>query len=104
MTEKRVLYADIVPYEVPNSLASLCGPAGGPLRLPLHLWWAPGPTFDLTNRLELLVAYRAIVRDGRTRDQEELLNAALLVVVWPALRLPVRCRWAWEDAFSELTG
>jgi hypothetical protein len=102
MTQRHVLFSDVVPYDLPSALAALRGPADGTLTLPLHLWWAPGPVFDLTDRSELLAAYRAIVRDGRTVDQEELLNAALLVAVWPDLRLPVRCRTAWEDAFPEL--
>ena len=102
MTQNHVLFSDVVPYDVPSSLESLRGPAKGTVTLPLHLWWAPGPAFDLTDRSDLLTAYRAIVRDGRTVDQEELLNARLLVAVWPELRLPVRCRKAWEDAFPEL--
>ena len=102
MTRPHVLFSDVVPYDLPTSLAALRGPADGPLTLPLHLWWAPRPTFDLADRSELLAAYRAIVRDGRTVDQEELLNASLLVAAWAELRLPVRCRTVWEDTFPEL--
>lgn len=102
MTPGRMLYSDIVPYDVPTSLESMRGPAHGSLTLPMHLWWAPGPTFDLADRAELLAVYRAIVRDARTSDQEALLNSALLVAVWPELRLPVRCRQTWVETFPEL--
>lgn len=39
MTVPRVLYADLVPYEVPSSLAALRGTSSGLLTLPRHLWW-----------------------------------------------------------------
>jgi hypothetical protein len=102
VTEPHVLFQDVVPYDIPSSLGALRGPAAGRLTLPLHIWWAPEPTFDLADRSELLVAYRAVVREGRTEDQEALLNRNLLLSVWPDLRLPIRCRRAWEDAFPEL--
>jgi hypothetical protein len=102
MTEQHVLFQDVVPYDIPSSLDALRGPATGRLTLPLHIWWAPAPTFDLADRSDLLVAYRAVVREGRAEDQEALLNRGLLLTVWPELRLPVRCREAWENAFPEL--
>ena len=102
MSEPHVLFADVVPYEVPPSLDALRGPAEGTLTLPLHLWWGPGSSFDLADRDELLAAYRAVVREGRTVDQEELLNLDLLVAVWSDLRLPARCRAGWEHLHAEL--
>lgn len=47
-------------------------------------------------------AYRAIVREGASEVQEELLNADLLRGVWPDLVLPDRCRQLWESRFPEL--
>jgi hypothetical protein len=35
-------------------------------------------------------------------DQNELLNAGLLVRVWNELMLPVRCRDLWENKFPQL--
>lgn len=102
MTEPHVLYADVVPYEVPSSLDALRGPSRGVLTLPLHVWWGPSPTFDLGGRADVLTAYRAVVREGRAVDQEALLDRGLLLDVWPELRLPVRCRSTWEGAFPEL--
>lgn len=103
MTQPHVLFQDIVPYDIPSSLQALTGPASGVLTLPLHIWWGSEPIFDLANHSDLLVAYRSIVREGRTVDQEQLLNPRLLVAVWPELRLPLRCRQSWEEAFPELT-
>ena len=102
MTEPHVLFSDVVPYEVPSSLYALQGPSGGIVTLPLHVWCGPAPTFDLNHRADLLVAYRVVVREGRAIDQETLLDRDLLLNVWSELRLPVRCRASWEDAFSEL--
>ena len=104
MTDPHVLYADVVPYDVPSSLDALRGPSSGVLALPLHLWWAPSPAFDLADRGDVLAAYRAVVREGRSADQEALLNKALLTEVWRDLRLPARCRSSWEQAFPELCG
>lgn len=102
MTEVRVLYSDVVPYEVPSSLAALRGPSTGVLSLPLHVWWGSSPTFDLDDRTDVLMAYRAVVREGRATDQEALLDRQLLLDVWPDLRLPARCRSTWENDFPEL--
>lgn len=104
MSQPHVLFADVVPYDVPTSLDALHGPADGRLTLPLHLWWAPEPTFDLAERDQLLAAYRAVVRDGRSIDQEALLHRGLLTEVWAELRLPARCRARWRAAFPELVG
>lgn len=102
MTEAHVLFQDIVPYELPSSLEALRGQATGVLKLPLQVWWGPAPAFELDDPAELRAAYRAIVREGRAQDQEALLNRRLLVHVWHNLRLPVRCRQAWEAAFPNL--
>lgn len=104
MTQPRVRYADVVPYEVPSSLDALQGPASGVVTLPLHVWWGPSPTFNLDHRNDVLAAYRTIVREGRAIDQEALLNRELLMQVWSELRLPARCRSTWETAFPELRG
>lgn len=101
---ERVLYRDIVPYEVPSSFDALRGPATGMLELPITVHWGPRRVFDL-DRLGLRrAAYRAIVREGTAADQEALLNAGLLKQVWPELVLPERCRTLWETTFPELAG
>lgn len=99
---ERMLYRDIVPYEVPSSLDALHGPAGGMLELPITVHWGPRRVFDLDRPGLRRAAYRAIVREGTRADQEALLNADLLKRVWPDLVLPERCRTLWETAFPEL--
>lgn len=99
---ERVLYQDIVPYEVPTSLDALHGPAAGVLELPVTVHWGSRRVFDLDRPSLRRAAYRAIVREGTTADQEALLNAHLLGEVWRELILPERCRRLWEETFPEL--
>lgn len=99
---ERVLYRDTVPYDVPSSLAALRGPAAGILELPITVHWGPRRTFDLDRQGLRQAAYRAIVREGTTADQEALLNADLLRQMWDELILPERCRQLWEQTFPEL--
>jgi hypothetical protein len=47
MTE-RVLYQDVIPYEMPSSLAALHGPTEGVITLPLTVYWGPDATADLS--------------------------------------------------------
>lgn len=99
---ERVLYQDIVPYEVPSSLDALRGPATGALELPITVHWGPKHVYDLADPGEAVFAYQQIVREGTTADQETLLNADLLTQVWPELILPARCQRLWETSFPEL--
>jgi hypothetical protein len=98
----RVLFQDTIPYDVPASLAELRGPASGSIILPHTIHWGPDRAVDLDTEDGRSKAYRAIVREGTAAQQAELLNAGLLVELWPSLRLPARCRAAWEARFSEL--
>lgn len=101
MTDK-ILYKDIVPYEVPSSLDALRGPASGEMELPITVHWGPKRVFDLDNPSELVFAYRQIVREGTPEDQEELLNTDLLRKVWSEIWLPERCARLWKTKFPEL--
>lgn len=98
----RVLFRDVIPYDVPESLAELRGPASGPMILPHTIHWGPDRTVDLDTEEGRLKAYRAIVREGTAAQQTELLNATMLVQLWPSLRLPERCRATWEARIPEL--
>lgn len=98
----KVLYKDVVPYEVPSSLDALRGPATGVLELPITVHWGPRRTFDLDRPGLRRAAYRAIVREGTREVQQELLNADLLRQVWNELILPERCQRLWEETFPDL--
>ncbi len=102
MAEQRVLYRDVIPYETPSSLAALRGPATGVLTLPLTVHWGPERTVDLSTPHGVTKAYRTLVREGTSEQQEAALNASVLRRVWPDLVLPARCRALWESRFPEL--
>jgi hypothetical protein len=101
-SEPRVLIQDVIPYEVPERLEDLRGPAEGVLTLPQHVYWGPKAECDLGDPEGVIKAYQAILREGARADQEELMNAGLLVRVWNELMLPVRCRNLWENKFPQL--
>lgn len=100
--EPRVLIRDVIPYEVVGSLDALQGPGEGVLRLPHHVYWGPQAECDLGQTEGVFKAYQAILREGTRADQEQLLNAGLLVTVWDELMLPVRVRDLWENKFPQL--
>lgn len=92
---------------VPDSLASLRGPAGGVLELPLRLFHSgtgDGPArFDLDTRYDALSAYQIVLGEARTPgDLAVFLNAGLLERLWPSLWLPAAIRQAWEAAHPAL--
>jgi hypothetical protein len=99
----RVFFRDIKPYETPETLEDLRGPAGGPVTLPHTVWWAPGGgQIDLDSPAGLRMAYQAVISEGSAADQVELLDRHLLLGMWPRLVLPVRVRSLWESRFPEL--
>lgn len=102
MSDPRVLYRDVVPYDTPASLQALCGPGTGLIALPITVHWGPRRVFDLDDPGLRAAAYRAIVREGTSAEQESLLNADVLREIWPGLILPDRCRSLWEARFPEL--
>lgn len=100
--EPRVLIQDVIPYEVAESLDALRGPGEGVLTLPHHVYWGPQAECDLGQPEGVFKAYQAVLREGTRADQEQLLNAGLLVKVWGELMLPVRVRDLWESKFPQL--
>jgi hypothetical protein len=99
---KKILFKDVVPYDTPSSLDALNGPASGEIELPLAIYWGPRRRYALSDDRDLRSAYQALVRDGTTQAQEDMLNEVLLLRVWSALVLPERCRRIWEDRFPNL--
>ena len=101
---QRVLYQDVIPYETPSSLNALHGPTEGIVTLPLTVHWGPDATADLSTPQGIEKVYESVVREGTSEIQEALLDAGMLLSVWQKLRLPKRCRDAWETRFPELAG
>lgn len=103
LSDARVFYRDIKPYDVPARLEDLRGPDGGQMTLPVNVYWGPWSVVDLDIRSDVVKAYQATLREGRVVDQVALLNRDLLVRIWPELMLPARVRELWESRFPELS-
>jgi hypothetical protein len=97
------LIGDCLPYDVPEALCNLRGPRHGPITLPVAAYSATQRTFDLDISPEAVAAYSAVVRNGNSALQTELLHVDLLMALWSDLRLSPRCRQRWESAFPRLT-
>ena len=101
--ERRVFFRDVKPYEIPESLDDLKGPAGGVVELPHSVLWAPGGgRVDLDQEGGIGLAYRAVVAEGTVADQVMILNRDRLIATWPELLLPRRVRALWKARFPEL--
>ncbi|RAX19070.1 transcriptional regulator [Actinomyces sp. Z5] len=104
-SSRRVLFGDVKPYAVPDSLDDLRGPASGSIDLPHALLWAPGGGHvDLDEDGGVNLAYRVAIAEGTVADQVAILNRDRLVSVWSELLLPRRARELWEVRFPQLGG
>lgn len=101
--ERRVFFRDVKPYDAPDNLDDLRGPAGGVVELSHSVLWAPGGgRVDLDEPGGTAMAYQAVLAEGTSDDQVRILNRDRLVSVWPDLMLPRRVRELWESRFPEL--
>jgi len=84
---------------VVTDLGSLRGPARGTVELPLRLFWSSADRrFDLDSASTRRVFYQTVLREAaRPSDLTDYLNRAVLMPVWPELRLPAGVRCAWEE-------
>jgi DNA invertase Pin-like site-specific DNA recombinase len=84
---------------VVTDLASLHGPAHGPVTLPLRLYWSPpGRVFDLDDPYLLRSMYQTVLGEAaRPEDLTCHLDRNTLITVWPDLHLPKGVRQAWEE-------
>lgn len=99
----RVFFRDVKPYEAPDSLEQLRGPASGVVELSHSVLWAPGGgRVDLDEPGGVGLAYRAVLAEGTVEDQVAVLNRQRLLEVWGDLMLPKRVRKLWDDRFPEL--
>lgn len=102
--EQRTFFRDHRPYDSPERLEDLAGPAGGVVDVPHEVLWAPGgPARDLDDAAVRRMVYVAVIAEGTRADQAALLNRDLLVEDWPRLMIPRRARELWEARFPELT-
>lgn len=102
-SDARVFFRDVKPYEAPESLDELRGPAGGVVELRHSVLWAPGGRHvDLDEPGGVGLAYRAVLSEGTVADQAAVMNRDRLTEVWDELLLPRRVRELWESRFPEL--
>ena len=103
MTDDRVFFRDIKPYDVPESLDDLRGPDGGVITLPSGVHRGPGEAaVDLDEDGGTVFAYKLLLEEGMVGDLCRLVHRDRLTRVWGELRLPVRARELWEGRFPEL--
>lgn len=103
MTEQRVFFHHLKPYDVPDSLEELHGPSSGWVELSHSLYWAPGSRrFNLAEDFGVKRVYVSALAEGTPADVQALVNPGRLVEVWEALFLPTRVRNLWEDRFPDL--
>lgn len=96
-------YAEAKPYALPTALDELSGPTSGTLELPRHIDWGPRYVYDLGDEADVIVMYERVIRESQSpADLIELLDAATLRRLWPALFLPGPARAAWQRRFPEL--
>jgi hypothetical protein len=99
---EKLVYANTIEYESPDSLDALSGPSSGTFELPRTLYWGPERAVDLGDPVDVQRMYQAVVRTGTAEQQVHWLNRQLLAAIWPQLVLPVRCVALWEAKFPEL--
>ncbi|MBT2552493.1 hypothetical protein [Arthrobacter sp. ISL-5] len=95
--------ADSLVYLVPDALEDLQGPASGMVELPIHLDWGPDSRYLVQEDGSCSTLYQLTLQNSGSIDEIcSIVNAVRLAALWPSLRLPVRCRRAWEKAFPQL--
>ncbi|WP_342318690.1 hypothetical protein [Corynebacterium mayonis] len=91
------------PFDVPDSLDDLQGPASGVLEVPHSIMWARSDyhTVDLSNDAAIVSAYREILGSATLEQLTRLVNKDHLVRLWPTT-FDTTIRNAWEESFDEL--
>lgn len=103
MSERRVRFRDVRPYEIVDSLDELEGPAAGTVALPVDVYWSGlRDTFDVGDARQRRVVYQAALSNGRREQIAEFVNRDLLVQTWPLLALDARVVELWAGRFPEL--
>lgn len=103
MTEQRIRFRDVKPYERVDALEDLRGPATGEVTLPVEVYWSgTRSTFDVGNSRERRVVYQAALSNGMREDIVALVNRELLVQDWHRLALDRRIVDLWVERFPEL--
>lgn len=70
----RQRFRDLKPYEVVDSLDDLQGPAAGSVHLPRWVRWQADGEVDIDDPGGLRMAYQALLSEGTSEIQAQLLN------------------------------
>ncbi|MEO7420861.1 MAG: transcriptional regulator [Ornithinibacter sp.] len=97
-----VRYRDVTAHGTPSSLDVPSGPSEGVLALPITVHWGLDASTDLPTPDGVEKVCENLVLEGTAQQPEELLNADLLLSVWPHVRPPTRGRDLWQGRFLEL--
>jgi hypothetical protein len=98
----RIRFRDLKPYEIVDSLDDLRGPATGTIHLPKWVRWQDDGDVDIEDPGGVRMAYQALLAEGTSEIQAQLLNRGLLIAAWSDLSLDSHVRELWEGKFSEL--
>lgn len=103
-SEWAIRYADHRPYpDPPARLADLKGPTAGLIELPITIDWGPKRLYDMAADADRRIVYEVVLQEAADAEEVGLyVNGAILVEVWPRLRLPRRVGQRWEDRFPQL--
>jgi hypothetical protein len=103
MTEQRVRFRDVKPYEIVDDLDELRGPTTGTVTLPVDVYWSgPFDTFDVGDEDDRALVYQAALSNGRREHIRSFVNRDLLIQDWPRLALDPRVVDLWTRGFPEI--
>jgi len=103
MTEQRVRFRDVKPYDIVDSLDELRGPRGGSVILPVTVYWSgPYDAFDFADKDDRVLVYSAVLSNGRREEISEFVNRDLLLEEWPYLTIDSRVVDLWTSKFPEI--
>lgn len=91
------------PARLPERLQELSGPATGRVELPRHIAWSGKRAYDLSDSAQHLPLYALLLAEAPRVDLVRLVNADLLLAMWPRLRplLGPAQRAAWDTLLPE---
>ncbi|SDD11699.1 Helix-turn-helix [Sanguibacter gelidistatuariae] len=64
-------------------------------------WSGPPREYNLADRRERALVYRAVMTEGTEQDLLDFIDGALLVDMWDDLRLPREVRDAWQPLIDD---
>ena len=102
MTDQRVRFRDVKPYEIVDSLDELQGPISGVITPPVDVYWSGlRRDFDVADDRQRRRLYQATLSHGRHEHLTAFLNRDYLLRDWVHLSLDERIVELWTERFPE---